>query len=92
MIASGRTSLTLWADVELSAPARVVFDQNWFAAYVPDRGTLASDDGRAAVDLPAGRQRVTLRYRPRDLPYVVAVSLIGLVLALVVARGQRRAR
>jgi hypothetical protein len=89
VIDSGRTTLTLWADVDLTEPARVVFDQNWFEAYVPDRGTLQNDEGRAAVDLPAGRQRVTLRYRPRDLPYVVAVSLIGIALAIGITRLRR---
>ncbi len=92
VVDANRTSLTLWADVDLREPGRVVFDQNWFEAYVPDRGTLVSDEGRAAVDLPAGRQRVTLRYRPRDLPFVLGVSLVGVALSLWVARSGRGRR
>ena len=86
---AGRTSLTLWADVELTAPGRVVFDQNYFEEFVPDRGTLADEEELTAVDLPAGRQRVTLRFSPPDLPYVVSVSALGIVLALYVASGKR---
>jgi hypothetical protein len=88
VIDAGRTSLTLWADVEMRQAGRVIFDQNWFPDWVPDRGELADDQGRASVDLPAGRQRVTLRYRPRDLPYVVTVSAIGTLLTLLVASGR----
>lgn len=83
---SGRTSNTLWAEVDLQTPARVIFDQNYFADFVSDRGTVVDDMGRTAVDLPAGRQRVTLRYAPRDLPYVVATTMVGLLLALLVLR------
>jgi hypothetical protein len=89
---SGRTSITVWADVELTAPGRVVFDQSWFAEFVPNRGTLAADRDLLAVDLPAGRQRVTLRYTPRELPYVVAITVAGLLLCVVVARGRARRR
>ncbi len=86
---AGRTSLTVWADVTLDAPGRVVFDQNYFEEFVPDRGARADDAGRLAVDLPAGRQRVTLRFRPPELPYVVPVSLGGLLLAAYVATRRR---
>lgn len=87
---AGRTSVTLWADVSLDAPGRVVFDQSYFAEFVPDRGTLADDHERLAVDLPAGRQRVTLRFRPPELPYVVAVTCVGLVLSSWVGLRRRR--
>ena len=89
VIDSGRTSITLWAEVNLTEPGRVVFNQNYFEEFVPDRGTLADDQERTAVDLPAGRQRVTLRYTPPDLPYVVSVTVFGLLLCALVARGGR---
>jgi hypothetical protein len=89
---AGRTSITMWADVTMAAPGRVVFDQNYFAEFRPNRGTLADDSNRVAVDLPAGRQRVTLRYAPPDLPYVIPITGVGLVLCAVVARGRRMRR
>ncbi len=87
VIDAGRTSNTLWADVNLTSAGRVIFDQNYFEEFRPNRGTLADDEERTAVDLPAGRQRVTLRYSPPDLPYVVTITLIGLVVCFFVARG-----
>lgn len=86
---AGRTSITVWADVDLPAGGRVIFDQNYFEEFVPDRGTLAEDGERLAVDLPPGRQRVTLRYTPPDLPYVVSTTLVGLALCVYVARRGR---
>lgn len=92
VIDAGRTSNTLWAQVDLPAPARVIFDQNYFDDFVTDRGTLAEDRERLAVDLPAGQQRVTLRYAPFDLPYVVPTTFVGLLLAAFVASGKRLGR
>jgi hypothetical protein len=48
-------------------------------------------DGLVTVRLErAGSRRVTLRYAPAELPWVLAVSLLGLTLTVWVLRGLPR--
>jgi hypothetical protein len=90
VIDAGRTSLTMWAEVELDRPARVVFNQNYFPDFDFDEGVAVEDHGRLAIDLAsAGTHRVSARYRPHDLPYVVTISVLGSLLALWVATRSR---
>ncbi len=90
VVDAGRTSLTIWADVELTRPSRVVFDQNYFADFGSADGAVVDDHGRLAIDVAeAGTRRVTARFRPHDLPYGLGVSVTGAVLALYVATRSR---
>ncbi|UJR81412.1 hypothetical protein [Sandaracinus amylolyticus] len=97
VIAWGRTSLTVWADIELDEPALVVFNQNHADDWTSAQGQVISDDVRLAVDVqqPRGRMRVEARYFPRDLPYTVGLSLTGAIACVVLALApwrRRRAR
>jgi hypothetical protein len=94
VIDAGRTSLTMWAEVEIDEPARVVFNQSYFPDFVSADGAVVEDHGRLAIEVATpGTHRVLTRYRPHDLPYVVGVSVAGAVLALYVAtRGRFRSR
>ena len=88
-----RTNHTAWAEVTLSAPGRVIFNQNFERQWVSSTGTVIDDDGRLAVDLPAGRHRVEVRFAPDDLPWSVLTSVVGVVLCgVVVVRPWRRRR
>ncbi|AKF05898.1 hypothetical protein [Sandaracinus amylolyticus] len=89
----GRTNHRAWADVTLGAPGRVIFNQNYEQQWVSSIGTVVDDDLRLAVDLPAGRHRVEVRFAPDDLPWSVVASALGAFGCLiVVARPWRRAR
>lgn len=91
VIASDRTSRTLWAEVELTRPATLVFNQSTMPGFEVNEGTIGEDGGLMTVALASsGTRRVRLRYAPRDLPWVVGVSLVGLVITALVARGSLR--
>ncbi len=81
----GRTNHTLYAEVHLEAPARVVFNQNFDPDWVTSIGAPVEDAHRLAVDLPAGDHRVDARFAPPDLPWSVLTSLLGGLLALALA-------
>lgn len=87
----GRTSLSVWADIELEAPARVVFNQNYNEDWTSAEGDVVDDDLRLAIDVvEEGRRRVSARYVPRDMPISVGVSVLGVIACLWVARRPRR--
>lgn len=77
--------------VELSMPARVLFNQNYSPDYHTRSGVLVDDRGRLALTLPAGKHAIEVRYRPAELLPSAAVSGTGLlVLGLLFASRRRR--
>ncbi len=77
--------------VELVKDARVYVNQNWHPGWRSSLGTVASDDGRLAVDLPAGAHDVTLRFLPRSAVGGIATFMLGLVAAtLLLWRADRQ--
>ncbi len=72
--------------VVMDAPGRLVVNQSWLPGFVVDAGELVEQGGLLAVDLPAGAQTVTFRFRP---PMLLAglglsgLSLIGWLGAMV---------
>lgn len=89
----GRTSLTVWAEVELTAPARVIFNQNYDAGWSSDDGAIVDDELRLAVEVAsAGQARVQARYFPRDIPWTVGTSALGTVVAIGLAAAPWRRR
>jgi hypothetical protein len=67
--------------VELTKPARVFINQNWHPGWRSSRGTVVSDDGVLAVDLPVGSQDLTLRFLPRSAVGGIATFILGLGVA-----------
>ena len=93
LIASERTPSHLFAEVELPQPARVVWNSNFDPGWQPSVGTLVDDNGRLAIDLPAGRHRLDVRFRPALLLPSLVLSALGALLAAAVtlSRALRRA-
>jgi hypothetical protein len=80
-------SITVHAD--LTKPARLIVNQNWHPGWHASVGTVASDDERLAVDLPAGSQDVVLRFLPRSGVGGLIVSLLSLVACIALWRMTR---
>lgn len=84
-----RTNHTARATVRLTAPARVIFNQNFDADWRVSAGTPVEDRGRLAVDLPAGEHAIVASYHPADLPWSLLATFLGLALALLLVwRGR----
>ncbi|MBK7583486.1 MAG: hypothetical protein IPI67_25255 [Myxococcales bacterium] len=93
LIGEGRTTSTVFAEVELPIGGRVVFNQTYSPGWSASVGEIAVDERRLALDLPPGRQRVVVRYQPRSFwPGVVTtgVGLAGVALLLFVRRRRVR--
>jgi hypothetical protein len=85
--APGRIDL----EVSLLRPARVYVNQNWHPGWHASDGAFVSEDGLLAVDLPAGKHAVVLRFLPRSAIAGGLTSIAALGLALYVwARTRRR--
>ena len=80
----GSTTRSLWAVVTLQQPGRAIFNQTFSPGWRADTGNLMVDRGRIAVELPPGRHRVEVEYRPVLFPWAIVVSLVGCLLALLV--------
>ncbi len=85
-----RSSSRWWIDVELETNGRLWVNQNYADGWNADVGHLVRDRGLLALDLPAGRHLVQLRYAPRELLPCALVSAAGL--ALIGLVGRRRTR
>lgn len=89
VLASHRTPSLLLADVGSPTPTRVVWNSNFDPGWQSSIGTVVDDAGRVAVDLPAGRHRVEMRYRPALLAPSLVLSAAGVLGALLIAVSAR---
>jgi len=62
-------------EVDLREPTRLRVNQNWHPGWRSSVGTVVSDQGLLAVDLPSGRSDVTLRFVPRAVVAGLLASL-----------------
>lgn len=76
--------------VTLTRPARVYVNQNWHPGWRASAGSVVSDGGLLAVDLPAGVHDLTLRYLPRSGVGGVGMGVLGLVAAALLLWRSRR--
>lgn len=66
-------------EVELPHPDRVRVNRNYDPDFVTDVGRVVEADGLLAVEAPAGRSRITLRFAPPSLVPGFVVSVLTLV-------------
>ena len=72
--------------VEATKPARVIVNQNWHPGWRASEGTVVSDKGRLAVDVPQGTSDLVLRFRPRSALGGGLGSLLALAACAVLLR------
>jgi hypothetical protein len=94
----GKAKRTSWSPNEIvvhasmKRPGRLLVNQNWHPGWRSSVGTVVSDDGLLAVDLPSGEHDVTLAFRPRSALAGGAVTLIALASLVVLGMRARRGR
>ncbi len=84
---AGTARLARWSpnaitfDVRLTHRATLIVNQNYESSWRASAGRLTRRDGALAVDLPAGRRRVTLEHSPSGLRRGALLSLLGVLLS-----------
>jgi hypothetical protein len=66
-------------DISPTAPTTLVINQNFDVDWRIEsgHGAMTSDEGRLAVAVPAGHQRLTIFYRPQHMMVAVIMTAIG---------------
>jgi hypothetical protein len=89
-----RTQNTFTADVDTSAPARIVFDTSYDKGWRTTVGAVVDEDKALAVDVPAGKHHLVVKYWPKTMTLGLVLTGIGTVAsiaALVWLTRRRRA-
>ncbi|MCA9594395.1 MAG: hypothetical protein KC776_13820 [Myxococcales bacterium] len=86
VLGSGRTTREIWADVDMTQPGRVVFNQTWAPGFRPSEGRVVESRGRLALLVEPGKRRVSARYEPGSLYWAGALSILGVAFALLMSR------
>ncbi|HXW84387.1 MAG TPA: hypothetical protein VEJ86_08270, partial [Candidatus Binataceae bacterium] len=79
-------------EVDVAIPSAVIVNQNYDSGWrvVEGRGRVYRSGNLLAIEVPAGRQRLTIRNRDPYLPIGAAVSALTLLMALWLMRLERR--
>jgi hypothetical protein len=93
VLESSRTPSRLSATIDAPAPMRLIWNSNFDPGWQANVGAVVDDAGRLAVDVPAGRHRLEVQFRPPHLAPALTLSTLGLALsiALLASRRLRRA-
>jgi hypothetical protein len=81
-------------DVDLLRPGRVIVNQNHGSGWRVSGGTILSDQGLLAADVPAGRHAVTFSYLPTSVVVggiLTALTALGAATFLLLERRRRAA-
>ena len=94
--ASGEVSAVRWSPSELrfrvalTAPARLVVNQNFDSGWRASEGTPRAYAGLLALDIGAGEREIALTHRPEGLIPGVVLTVFGIVLSIVALRWARQ--
>lgn len=81
-------------EVDAKKPARILVNQNYNPHWRSDVGTVVDSDRLLAVDVPAGKHLVTLRYRDYTsyLFFAISLATFGFFAAHLGKRGRHHAK
>jgi len=96
---AGTVTRTRWTPsaiglhAEMRKPGRIFVNQNWHPGWQTNVGSVQNVEGLLAVDVPAGRSDLVLRFLPRAALGGAAVSLtaLGVIIWLLASLSRRRA-
>ncbi|MEO6419882.1 MAG: hypothetical protein ABIP39_10770, partial [Polyangiaceae bacterium] len=88
---ANRTQNTFEIDVNATEPARILVNTTYDLGWRTDVGVAVEENKQLAIDVPAGRRRIHVRYWPRTLSYGIILTMLGIggILAYFARRLQR---
>ena len=91
---ANRTQNTFTLDVDAAAPTRILLNSTYDRGWRPSVGTAVEVNKELAIDLPAGRHHVVVKYWPHGLTAGLWLSGLGIagVVAFFVYDHARRKR
>jgi uncharacterized membrane protein YfhO len=89
-----RTQSTFTFDVDAAEPTRILLNTTWDAGWRTTVGAIVNSDKLLALDVPAGRSRVLVKYWPRGLTFGFFLTFAGIAgtVAFYVLDAKRRRR
>jgi hypothetical protein len=87
-----RTQNTFTVEVDARQPARILFNTAFDPGWRSTVGVATEQSKQLVVDVPAGKHRMHVRYRPRSFKVGAILMILGLMGAIVglVVLGRRR--
>jgi hypothetical protein len=81
-------------DVSVPAPTMLIINQNFDIDWqlAAGNGTITSDHGRLAVEIPEGHQRLTIFYRPQYILLALLMTVVGWIAFVLVWWSERPPR
>jgi len=76
----------------MASAGRLLVNQNWHPGWRASVGSVVSEEGLLAVDLPAGEHDVKLSFRPRSALAGGVVTLVALAALVGLSWGASRGR
>ena len=89
---AGTVKRTFWSpnrielDVDVTRPTRVLVNQNWHPGWRASVGTVVSSLGLLAVDVPAGKNHLVVKFLPRAAVGGAMVSIAALAALVWIVR------
>lgn len=93
---AGTVKRTFWSpnkielDVDVQRDTRLLVNQNWHPGWRSSVGSVASSLGLLAVDVPAGKHHMVVRFLPRSAVGGAMVSIVSLAVLLWVVRRRSK--
>jgi hypothetical protein len=88
-----RTQNKFTVEIDAQKPTRILFNSSYDLGWRASVGKVVDNDRLLAVDVPAGRQRLVVKYWPRGLTlglFLSAATLAGVVAFYVIEARRRR--
>src|SRR5262249_58594125 len=74
-----RTQNGFVVEVDAAQPTRILLNTTYDKGWRASVGTVVDHDKELAVDVPAGRHHLLVRYRPKTLTLGMVLTALGLV-------------
>ncbi len=82
LLAFSRTNNRVWLEVHMDGPGRLLVNQNYAPGFRTNIGEILEHEGKLALDLPAGKHDIEVRYLPATLVPALLLSALGILLSL----------
>jgi hypothetical protein len=89
LLGFSRTNNRVRLEVRMDGPGRLLVNQNYAPGFRTSVGKIIEHEGKLALELPAGKHEIEVRYLPATLVPGLLMSALGILLSLAWWRRPR---